>query len=100
MQIQIHTDNHVQRDESVVRHVEQTLESTLGRFAGQVTRIEVHLSDENAQRGGADDRVCTLEAKSVGRPPVAVTEKADTIAVAITGAARKLQSLLTSTLDR
>lgn len=100
MQIQINTDKHVQHDASVVRHVEHTLESALARFGTQITRIEVHLRDENGERGGGNDRVCTLEARPGGRPPVAVTDKADTIAAAVTGAARKLQHLLTSTLEK
>lgn len=100
MQIQINTDKHVQHDESVVRHVEQTLAATLGRFASQITRIEVHLSDENGQRGGGNDRVCTLEVRPAGRQPVAVTDKADAIAPAISGAARKMQHLLDGALAK
>lgn len=100
MKIQINTDSHVQHDASVVRHVEQALESALGRFGAQLTRIEVHLSDENGQRGGGNDRVCTLEARPAGRPPVAVSDKADSIAVAISGAARKLQHLLDGALAK
>ena len=100
MQIQINTDKHVQRDASVVRHVEQTLASALGRFGAQITRVEVHLSDENGERRGGNDRVCTVEARPGGRSPVAVTDKADTLAAAISGAARKLQHVLDSTLAK
>ncbi|WP_133498786.1 HPF/RaiA family ribosome-associated protein [Cognatilysobacter terrigena] len=100
MHIEINHDNHIQYDESVERHVRQTLDSTLSRFADQVTRIEVHLHDKNAERRGNGDRHCLLEAKVEGRPPLAASEDADTIAAAITGAAKKLQRRLDSDLGR
>lgn len=53
MQIQIQTDKHVPHDPSVVGHVEKTCTAQLAHFAGDITRVEVHLRDENGQRGGA-----------------------------------------------
>ena len=80
MHIEINTDNHVRFDESVERHVQQTLENTLSRFAPQLTRVEVHLHDTNADKGGARDKHCLLEAKLEGRPPLAASDDADTLA--------------------
>ena len=100
MQIQIRTDQHVQHDASVVRHVETVLGSALGRFGEQITRIEVHLRDANGPRGGGHDRMCMIEARPAGRPPVAVTGRADTVAAAVSGAARKMQGLLRSALAK
>lgn len=100
MHIEINHDNHIQYDESVERHVRQTLDNTLGRFADQVTRIEVHLHDKNAEKRGNGDRHCLLEAKVEGRPPLAASDDADTIAAAITGAAKKLQRRLDTDLGR
>lgn len=100
MHIEINTDNHLQADESVVRHVHQTIDNTLSRFSAQVTRIEVHLHDHNADRKGDSDKHCLLEAKLEGRPPLAASEDAATLAAAITGAARKLQRVLDTDLGR
>ncbi|GAB1595723.1 HPF/RaiA family ribosome-associated protein [Lysobacter claricitrinus] len=100
MHIEINHDNHIQYDESVERHVRQTLDTALSRYADQVTRIEVHLHDKNAERRGANDRHCLLEAKVEGRPPVAASDDADTIGAAISGAAKKLQRRLNSDLSR
>lgn len=100
MQIQINTDKHIQHDASVTRHVEDTLAATLGRFDGRVTRVEVHLSDENGERGGGHDRVCTLEARPAGHPPLVVSNKADSVAAAVNGAAKKMQSALGTALAR
>ncbi len=100
MHIEINTDNHIQADESVVRHVHQALEPLSARFSRQVTRIEVHLHDRNADRKGDDDKHCLLEAKMEGRPPLAASDDAATLAAAITGASKKLQRVLESDLGR
>ncbi|AXK73607.1 hypothetical protein DWG18_07125 [Lysobacter sp. TY2-98] len=100
MRIEINHDKNIQFDESVERHVRQTLDNTLARFADQVTRVEVHLHDKNAERRGANDRQCLLEAKVEGRPPLAVSDDADSIGAAITGAAKKLQRRLDTDLGR
>ena len=100
MHIEINTDNHINHDESVDRHVRQSLESVLTRFGDQVTRIEVHLHDKNADRKGDADKHCLLEAKLEGRPPIAASDDAGTLAAAITGAAKKLQRRLDHDLGR
>lgn len=100
MHIEINTDNHIHHDESVERHVRQSLDSLLTRFGDQVTRIEVHLHDKNADRKGGNDKHCVLEAKLEGRPPVAASDEADTLAAAISGAAKKLQRRLDSDIGR
>ena len=100
MHIQLNTDHNIQGDESVQRHLEQTLESNLGRFSKQITRIEVHLRDTNAGKQGDDDKHCLLEARLEGRPPVVASDDAATIATAITGAARKLQRALDTSLGK
>ena len=100
MHIEINTDNHIHHDESVERHVRQSLDTVLARFGEQVTRIEVHLHDKNADKKGGNDKHCLLEAKLEGRPPVAASDDADTLAAAITGAAKKLQRRLDHDLGR
>lgn len=100
MHIEINSDNHIQTDESVVRHVQQALEPVVTRFGSQVSRIEVHLHDVNADRKGDNDKHCQLEAKLEGRPPLAASDGAATLAAAITGAARKLQRVLDSDIGK
>lgn len=100
MKILINTDHNLQTDASVVRHVEDTVENHLGRYADQVTRIEVHLRDENGAKGGAHDKHCTMEARLEGRPPLAVSDDSETLAVAINGAAKKLQRALGNSLGK
>ena len=100
MKIQINTDHHIDGREQMAEEAESVVESTLGHLAGQITRVEVHLSDENSQKGGASDKRCMMEARLEGHQPIAVTDQAATIEQAIEGAAGKLKSALEHTLGR
>ncbi|MEP6502695.1 MAG: HPF/RaiA family ribosome-associated protein [Betaproteobacteria bacterium] len=90
MQIQINTDHHIEGSEARDAWASGVVESALGHLAGQVTRVEVHLSDENAGKSGAEDKRCLMEARLVGRPPIAVTNHAASLDAAVNGAAQKL----------
>jgi hypothetical protein len=100
MKIQLNTDNHIQGDPSVVRHVEEAVESSLARFRDQVTRIEVHLRDANAGKAGAHDKHCVMEARLEGRPPVTASADAESVAAAVNATAKKLQRVLDSALGK
>jgi len=100
MQVLTNTDTHVHGDERLSTIVETVVTAALERFAAQVTRVEVHLSDDNGGKGGGDDKRCVMEARLEGRPPTAVTHKADTVDAALHGAAEKLARSLESTLGR
>jgi ribosome-associated translation inhibitor RaiA len=100
MKIQINTDDHVDGSEDLAAQVSATIEQAIKRFSEHVTRVEVHLSDENAGKSGQRDQRCMLEARLEGRQPVAVTDQAATVEQAVHGAAQKLAHLLDSTLGR
>ena len=100
MKIQINTDVNIDGTEALAAQVSATVEEALDRFSEYVTRVEVHLSDENAGKSGQHDQRCMLEARLEGRRPVAVTDQAATLEQAVHGAAQKLANLLDSTLGR
>lgn len=100
MKIQINTDNHIDGSATLSAHISATLEHALQRFSEQVTRLEVHLSDENGDKNGQHDQQCMLEARLKGLQPVAVTAVAATQEQAVHGAAQKMVHLLDSTLGR
>ena len=100
MQILINTDRHVDGEADLVQRLEEQIASALSRYAEQVTRVEVHLSDQNADRGGAIDMRCALEARPAGKPPIAVGHSAATTEEACTGAVKKLRNLLDSKYGR
>jgi ribosome-associated translation inhibitor RaiA len=100
MLIQVNTDRHIEGHEALTTQVREAVESALRRNSDQITRVEVHLSDENAQKSGPGDKRCVMEARLEGRQPVAVTHDAATLAQAIDGAAEKLSHLIQNTLER
>lgn len=100
MQIQINTDRNIQGHESLTAAVHATVEKALKRFSEHITRLEVHVGDENADKRGRNDKRCMMEARLQGHQPVAVTEHAESVGQAIDGAARKLVHALEHTLGR
>lgn len=100
MKIQINTDHNIAGDEQWAAKAEASVATALARFADQITRIEVHVSDVNAGKSGTDDKRCLLEARLAGLRPLAVDHQAATVDGAVAGAARKLVRMLDSTLGR
>ena len=101
MQIQINTDRHIEGHEALAAKVSGVVESALSRISDSITRVEVHLSDENsAKKGGNDDIRCVMEARLEGRQPSAVTHQAATVDQAVDGAAEKLTRMIESTLGQ
>jgi len=100
MKIQVNTDHNIHGREAMIEQTEAVVESTLGHLAEHITRVEVHLSDENAQKGGSTDKRCMMEARLEKHQPIAVTDEAESLDEAIDGAAQKLKRLLDHTLSR
>ncbi len=96
MQIQFNSDSSVMGTENVAERIEAMLHQKLARFEDRVTRLEVHVSDENAHKGGDDDKTCTIEARPRGGKPIGVTEHA----AKVDDAARKAANTLVQRLER
>ncbi len=65
-----------------------------------LTRLEVHLSDENGFKNGINDKRRPLEARLKGRHPISVTGLANTYALAVESAIDKLKATLDTILGR
>ncbi len=100
MKIQVNTDAHVEGREALATQVSATVEHALRRFQDQVTRVELHLSDQNGSKSGERDKRCAMEARLEGRQPIAATNDAATLDQAVRGAADKLARLIDSQLGR
>ena len=100
MKIQINTDNNVSGNENNNASLIALLSEGLSRFSNQITRLEVHLSDEDGNKDGLNDIRCMLEARLEGRPPIAVKNQANTHELAVKGAMEKLKNSLTTSLGR
>jgi ribosome-associated translation inhibitor RaiA len=99
VQIQVNTDRNIGVGDRLVQEVEDHVTSSLKRFGSRVTRVEVHLSDVNAHKGGRDTR-CVMEARVAGMDPVAVDELARDVHQAVRGAAGKLERALSTRLGK
>ena len=98
MQVQIHT-NGVHQSDAIVKRATSEIELALEHFADQVTRVEVHLHDDNGPKAGIDKR-CLLEIRLAGHQPMAVEHAAPDMYEAITGAAGKAERAVRHKLER
>jgi len=94
MQVIVNTDSNVDGTERVAGALETIVEDSLARYGERLTRVEVHLSDGSAGRSSTDDIKCSLEARPAGGTPVVVTQNANTVEEALSGALHKMKSLL------
>ncbi|HKI53835.1 MAG TPA: HPF/RaiA family ribosome-associated protein [Anaerolineales bacterium] len=101
MQIQINTDHNIEGHEALAAHFSDVIANALSHFRDHITRVEVHLSDENSdKKDGYDNMRCMIEARLEGFSPIAVTDQATTLDEAVDGAADKLTNLIETTLGR
>jgi ribosome-associated translation inhibitor RaiA len=100
MKIQFNTDKTIKGDEKHQNYFTSLIAEGLKRFQSDITRIEVHLSDENGNKKGIDNIRCLLEGRIEGRQPIEVSCDADTVELAVSGAIDKLKSSLETILGR
>lgn len=101
MLIQVNTDRNIDGDETLSREVEAVVGDALDPFSDRITRVEVHLSDENSdKKSGAADIRCVLEMRIEGLRPIAVSHDAETAREAVMGAAQRARRSVDSTLAK
>ena len=95
------TGHNIEAHEGLSAWVIGSVESALSRISAGITRVEIHLSDENSDKKvGHGTMRCVLEARLEGHQPVAVTHQAATLDDAVDGAADQLVKLIENTLGR
>jgi len=100
MTIQINTDKTITGEKRSHDFFTSQIAETLQRFESHITRIEVYLKDENGKKDGLNSISCLLEARLEGRQPIAITNQADTIDLAVTGAIDKIKTAIETILGR
>ena len=100
MQIQFNTDKNVILNEEQIASSTSIISEELSRFSTQITRLEIHLSDEDGNKDGFNDKRCMVEARLAGMKPFAVTDHANTHEQAILGAIDKLKTSLETITGR
>jgi ribosome-associated translation inhibitor RaiA len=94
MQIQFNTDKNVVADEGLIDSSKSFVSEELSRYSQQITRVEIHFSDEDGSKEGFNDKRCLVEARLAGMKPIAVTNLANTHDQALYGAIDKLKNSL------
>jgi ribosome-associated translation inhibitor RaiA len=100
MEININTDNTIDRHQGLDERVREAVESSIGRFGEQVRRVDVHLSNENSEKHEDGSNYCMMEARVSGYAPVVVHAHAQNLHLSISSAAGKLKRALDSALGR
>jgi ribosome-associated translation inhibitor RaiA len=100
MNIQINTGHNIQGNEALIAKFSSTIKSALIRMSDHITKVEVHLKDEDGDKKGKNDKRCMIEAHLEGRQPIVVTENANNLNQALDGAIHKLISMIESIRGR
>jgi hypothetical protein len=100
MQILINTDKNIEGSERLVNFYTTEITNELDRFEHFVTRIEVHLGDENSEKEGKNDKRCLIEARIAKKQPVAVTAYEDTVEKAFHVALEKVKRVLDASHEK
>jgi len=100
MQIQINTGHHIEGGETLSAHISGVVEHAMIHHREHITRLEVHLSDENGPDGDLNVIRCGMEARLEHHQPLAVSCEAESVHMAVDGAAEKLDHLVAHTLEK
>jgi hypothetical protein len=80
MHIQITTDHNMNGHESLATEVKASVRAALEHFSEHITRVDVHLSDQNSDKKGGNVKMrCLIKARLEGHKPVAVTHHETTL---------------------
>jgi len=100
MKIQLNTDKNIQGTEKLEAVISEKINHNFKQFAENITRIEIHLSDENANKSGADDIQCKIEARIEGVQPVMVVSKNSSKEIAVDNAINKMKASLDTIIGK
>jgi ribosome-associated translation inhibitor RaiA len=100
MHIQVNHGNHVRLGEDVEQRFADIIRNSLDRYGDRITRVEMHLSDENAGKGGDSDKRCMIEVRMANVQPIAVNHSADSWQLAFDGALEKAERALSHAIGK
>lgn len=90
MQIQINSDHQINPSPELANRIRTLIRDALDRHSDRITRVEVHLNDQNSIKGGSNDKRCLMEARVAGIGPIDAEHEAENLQLAIDGAMEKL----------
>jgi hypothetical protein len=100
MIIQINADKTLNGDNRHQEYFSSQIKEELERYESHITRVELHLKDENGKKEGVNDKTCVLEARLKGKQPIAVTSQADSIEKAVSEAIDKMKVAIATIIGK
>lgn len=92
-------DGPMSTSQSLLNHAERKVRRALAHIADRVTRVEVHVVDDNGPKGGTDKR-CSIVANIAGVGQIAVNQLASDFFRAVDLASAKLRRAATHRVAR
>lgn len=91
----------VQHSPALETWAEERVRKQLGYLSERLTRVEVHLRDDNsAAKSSHDDKRCVMEARIAGRRPLAVDHSGDDMYKVVDETAAKLARAVKTDTER
>jgi len=100
MIVQLNTDNNIHGAAQLESHVTDKINASLKHYENYITRVEVHLTDQNSHKSGKDDIQCKIEARISGLQPIIVMSKNDSKEKALDEAADKMKAALSTVIGK
>ena len=94
MIIQFNSDKNITGKAKFVTPIINLISTKLNIFSDEISRVEVHLTNEDCEIDNPMDKRCMMEARFAGMQPVAVTNMAETHEKAVGGAVDLLRNSL------
>lgn len=100
MNIQLNADKNLTIHEPYETQIKAQLIKDLDRFTTHISRVEVHLSDENGSKEGLNDKKCLIEAKLEGKPSIVASDFGNTYDLALKSATSKIKNALNTAVSK
>jgi len=101
MQVIINHDNHIDLAAATLDSLAEDVSDSLKNVSDRVTRVEVHLKDQNSSsKNSPDDIRCLIEARVRGKQPISAEARGDNVNHALTAACDSIERRLSSILDK
>ena len=100
MKILINTDKTIQGDEKHLAYFNTQIAEALTKYSSHINKIDVYISDQNGIKEGVNDIKCLLEVQVTGQQSITVSNRANLVKQAVSGAIEKLKASLETVIGR
>lgn len=100
MIIQINAGKNLNVNKEYSSQLDSLLTEELSRYSEHITRLELHLSDQDGTKESLCDKKCILEVRLEGRQPIAVSATSNTYDQAVDSAIDKIKASLNTIIGK